>query len=361
MNLRLLAADAMALPALSEQRREAVLAAVRLLTQVAFGTLIVLSPFRARWELAARPDATVYGDYTDFLLYWSDVALIAVLALWGLSLLISGRRPWLGPAAIRWPVIALVLATWASDPVLRRCLVVRLQRFAADRRRAARPLRGERGQPAPDRAAAGRHGRAAGCRGREPGDRPGIRWPFRPRRAPPRRQRRRHQRRLVRRGAATAARLRPDGPPEHPRRAAGGVAAADRRRGGPRARRVDGAVRHRLRDRLRRAGTDVFAQRGAVDGRGARAGFRAAGLPARLAHVHRLGRDLHCGGGALSARCQALRRLPEHPLRPAGEPARRAAQSSARSASARRWPKPRTRSSSRDRCSASAPAACPAP
>jgi len=116
VNLRLLATDAMALPALSEQQREALLATVRLLTQVAFGSLIVLSPFRARWELAARPAGSVYGDYTDFLLYWSDVAFVAVLALWALSLLISGKRPWLGPAVIRWPVVALMVATWASIP-----------------------------------------------------------------------------------------------------------------------------------------------------------------------------------------------------------------------------------------------------
>jgi O-antigen ligase len=116
VNLRLLAADGLVLPALSESRRELVLAVVRPLTQVAFGTLIVLSPFRARWELASRPDATVYGDYTDFLLYWSDIAFISLLALWGLSLLVAGRRPWLGPAAIRWPAIALLLASWASIP-----------------------------------------------------------------------------------------------------------------------------------------------------------------------------------------------------------------------------------------------------
>jgi O-antigen ligase len=116
VNPRLLATEAMALPALSEAHREAILPFVRLLTQVAFGVLIVVAPFRARWDLVARPHSTVYGDYTDFLLYWSDVAFIAVLVLWGMSLLIAGRRPWLGPAAVRWPVIVLVVATWASVP-----------------------------------------------------------------------------------------------------------------------------------------------------------------------------------------------------------------------------------------------------
>jgi O-antigen ligase len=116
VNLRLLTTDAIALPALSESRRESVVAATRVLTRVAFGALIVLTPFRARWTLDARADGTVYGDYTDFLLYWSDIAFIAVLAFWGASMLLAGKRPWLGPAVIRWPVIILLVATWASIP-----------------------------------------------------------------------------------------------------------------------------------------------------------------------------------------------------------------------------------------------------
>ena len=117
MNLRVLAADAMALPVLSEQRRESVLMAVNVLTRVAFGVLIVLSPFRARFELASRPDLPVYRDYTDFLLYWSDIAFLVFLGLWGLGLIVGGRRPWLGPAVIRWSVIGLLLAVWASVPL----------------------------------------------------------------------------------------------------------------------------------------------------------------------------------------------------------------------------------------------------
>ena len=117
MNLRLLGADALALPALSGERREDVLAAVRALTFVAFSTLIVLSPFRARFELLSRPDTPVYADYTDFLLFWSDVAFLAFLALWGLSLLIGGRAPNLGPSVIRWPVVGLLTVTWLSSVV----------------------------------------------------------------------------------------------------------------------------------------------------------------------------------------------------------------------------------------------------
>jgi hypothetical protein len=136
VNLRLLTADALTLTGLSEERREGILTAVRALTFVAFSALIVLSPFRARFELLSRPDTPVYGDYTDVLLFWSDIAFLAFLALWGLSLLIAGRAPNLGPAAIRWPVIGLLAVTWLSaaasiDPALSAYNALRLSAAAA--------------------------------------------------------------------------------------------------------------------------------------------------------------------------------------------------------------------------------------
>jgi hypothetical protein len=136
VNLRLFAADALALPALRESRREGVLTAVRALTYVAFSALIVLSPFRARFELSSRPDTPVYGDYTDFLLFWSDVAFLAFLGLWGLGLLISGRGPRFGPPALRWPVFGLLAITWLSavtsiDPALSAYSALRLTAAAA--------------------------------------------------------------------------------------------------------------------------------------------------------------------------------------------------------------------------------------
>ncbi len=96
----------------------------------------MLSPFRARFELVSRPDTPVYGDYTDFLLFWSDIAFVALLLLWGLSLLISGRAPSLGPPAIRWPVLGLLAVTWLSaaasiDPALSAYSALRLTAAAA--------------------------------------------------------------------------------------------------------------------------------------------------------------------------------------------------------------------------------------
>jgi len=60
--------------------------------RLAFAALIVLSPFRARIELLARPTPPIYGDFTDILLFWSDIALIATIGLWLLSLLARRQK-----------------------------------------------------------------------------------------------------------------------------------------------------------------------------------------------------------------------------------------------------------------------------
>ena len=58
----------------------------------AFIAVVVLSPFRARIELVARPATPVYGDYTNFLLFLSDIAVLVTLVLWLLSLGDLGRQ-----------------------------------------------------------------------------------------------------------------------------------------------------------------------------------------------------------------------------------------------------------------------------
>jgi O-antigen ligase len=89
-------------------------AAVLRLARIAFAALIVLSPFRAHIELVSRPTGRVRGDYTDFVLFWSDLALLAVLALWGLSLLLRPRPVATGPALIRWPAAGLLALVWLT-------------------------------------------------------------------------------------------------------------------------------------------------------------------------------------------------------------------------------------------------------
>jgi hypothetical protein len=109
-------ADEGVAPALSPARAAAWADSLRPISRLVFGVLVVLSPFRARIVLEERPLGALYGDYTDFLLYSSDVLLIGLLLLWGLSLALQPRRVWLGPALVRWPVIGLVAAIWLSVP-----------------------------------------------------------------------------------------------------------------------------------------------------------------------------------------------------------------------------------------------------
>ena len=65
--------------------------AARPAARLAFAALIILSPFRARIDLVDRPVPPLYGDYTDFLLFWSDIALVATLVFWAFSLIARPR------------------------------------------------------------------------------------------------------------------------------------------------------------------------------------------------------------------------------------------------------------------------------
>lgn len=93
--------------------------------------LIAISPWRARLDLVPRPEGTVYRDYTDVLLNWSDLPLLALLATWLLSLLLRPRAVRLGPRFIAWPLLVLLAAAWigipfAVDPVVAVDTSVRL-------------------------------------------------------------------------------------------------------------------------------------------------------------------------------------------------------------------------------------------
>ena len=82
----------------------------------AFVVLVVVSPMRARLTIDARRTATVYGDYTDFLLFVSDVALLATVALWFVSLVGRRRAVWFGPRFVRWPVAAILIVMGVGVP-----------------------------------------------------------------------------------------------------------------------------------------------------------------------------------------------------------------------------------------------------
>jgi O-Antigen ligase len=114
------------------RRRDVAARAARL----AFAVLIVTSPLRWRFEVEHRPAPPVYSDYTDFLLFVSDIALLCVLGLWLASVVTRPRRVLLGPAFLRWPAAGLVAFAWlgvpfATDPSLAAYNALRLVLLAA--------------------------------------------------------------------------------------------------------------------------------------------------------------------------------------------------------------------------------------
>lgn len=84
------------------------------LARTAFGVAVVLSPFRARVELVERPEPPIYGDFTDILVFWSDFAVVAAIALWLVSLATRQRPVAWAPVFVRWPGLALVVFAWLS-------------------------------------------------------------------------------------------------------------------------------------------------------------------------------------------------------------------------------------------------------
>jgi O-antigen ligase len=102
-----------------------------ILARVSFAAVLFFTPFRWRIVLWSRPTFPVYPDYTDFLLYSADIALIFTIVFWGCSLLLSPRKLALGSALIWISLICLTLAGLVSsvggeDSVLSRYQGVRL-------------------------------------------------------------------------------------------------------------------------------------------------------------------------------------------------------------------------------------------
>ena len=101
----------------------------RLGHRTAFFAVVVLSPFRARLGLVTRRTPPIYGDFTDFLLFASEVALLALLALWVVERALMPRPLDVGPRFLAWPAAALVAIMalgipFAEDPALALSTVV---------------------------------------------------------------------------------------------------------------------------------------------------------------------------------------------------------------------------------------------
>ncbi len=106
------------------------------LARVSFNLLIIAIPFRLRRVILARPAEGVYTDYTDFLLYASDVFLLLLLLFWFASLAARPRPLAKGPFLITAPLLGLTLMGAVSiivsvDPQLSVYHSVRLALLAA--------------------------------------------------------------------------------------------------------------------------------------------------------------------------------------------------------------------------------------
>lgn len=102
--------------------------------RISFALTIVLAPLRWRITLWARPIFPLYGDYTDFLLYASDITAICMFLFWGGSLLLAPRRVSFGSAWIWVPLAGLTAAGFVStlgseDYMLSRYQSLRLVGF----------------------------------------------------------------------------------------------------------------------------------------------------------------------------------------------------------------------------------------
>jgi O-antigen ligase len=111
--------------------RSKIVAALPKLSWGAFIATVILTPFRLHLILVARPVGTIWRDYTDFLLYASDIALLLTVLPWLLGLLLRHRKPDLAPFFVTLPLAALTLLGGVSsfssvDSALSAYLFVRL-------------------------------------------------------------------------------------------------------------------------------------------------------------------------------------------------------------------------------------------
>lgn len=81
--------------------------AIRSLSRFFLAATVISLPFRYRFILLERPFPPIYSDYTDVLLFISDVFLLATLASGALALALERRRLHLGPWFLTAPVAGL--------------------------------------------------------------------------------------------------------------------------------------------------------------------------------------------------------------------------------------------------------------
>ncbi len=102
---------------------QAIPGALPVAARLSFAVTVILIPVRARIVLLSRPVPPLPSDYTDFLLFAADVAMLATLAIWLISSLLTPRKLSMGPRHIWIPLVGIILSGWISvassyDPLL---------------------------------------------------------------------------------------------------------------------------------------------------------------------------------------------------------------------------------------------------
>lgn len=98
--------------------------------RMSFAVTVFLIPFRWRLEVWDRPFYPVYSDYTNYLLFASDIAMIYTFAFWAGSLILFPRILKFGSIVMFISLTGLTLAAWVSvlgsvDEILSRYQAVR--------------------------------------------------------------------------------------------------------------------------------------------------------------------------------------------------------------------------------------------
>lgn len=102
-----------------------------IVARLAFAATIVLIPFNLRLVLVSRPVPPIYRDYTDVLLFASDIFLLATLMGWLASLALAPRQVRRGPWFLTFPIAGMIVvgissAIFSVDPILSLYHSVRL-------------------------------------------------------------------------------------------------------------------------------------------------------------------------------------------------------------------------------------------
>ena len=101
------------------------------LAKLSFFATLVLMPMRMRMVLLARPNGTLYRDYTDFLLFIPDITLLVTLTAWGLVKFADRKSIRFGPTYVWIPlagltVTSLLLVVFSVDRALSLVHAIRL-------------------------------------------------------------------------------------------------------------------------------------------------------------------------------------------------------------------------------------------